>query len=73
MFPDYLSVWYDYDFSKFPFKIFSKKDINLGLSNHQLTFRTRIIFDFKSGDIYNYINFRSLKNYRVDDYKKNTE
>ena len=55
----------------FPLKVSQKEDISVGLSNQQLTFRTRIIFNLESGDVHKYINFRSLKTCRFDDYKKN--
>ena len=37
---------------------------------HQLIFCTREISRFKAGVAHNYINLRSLKNHRADDYKK---
>ena len=38
-----------------------------GLSDHQLIFCTRKFSKFKTGGIHKYINFRSLKNYRIDE------
>ena len=40
------------------------------MSDHKLIFCTRKTFKFKIGGVRKYINFRSLKNYRADDYKK---
>ena len=39
--------------------------------DHQLIFCTPKISKFKTGGVHKYINYRLLKNYRVDDYKKN--
>ena len=39
--------------------------------DHQLNFCTPKISKFKTGGVHKYINYRLLKNYRVDDYKKN--
>ena len=54
----------------FPSRVSRKGVINVGFSDHQLIFCTRKVSKFKTGSVHKYINFRSLKNYRVDDYKK---
>ena len=64
------SALIDHVLASFPLKVSLKGLINLGLSDHQLIFCTQKISKFKQGGVYKYINFRSLKNYRVDDYKK---
>ena len=40
------------------------------MSDHQLIFCTQKNFKFKTGGVHKYINFRSLKTTRVDNYKK---
>ena len=40
-------------------------------SDHQLIFCTRKTFIIKTGSVHKHINFRSMKNGRTDDYKKN--
>ena len=60
----------DHILTRFPSTIFKKRVTNGGLSYHQLIFCTQNISKFKTGGVQKYINFRSLKNYRVDDYKK---
>ena len=54
----------------FPSRVSQKGAINVRLSDHQLFFSTRKSFKFKTGGVHKCINFRWLKNYRVDDYKK---
>ena len=64
------STLIDHILASFPSRVSQKGVINVGLSDHQLMFCTRKNFKFKTGGLQKYINFRSLKNYRVDDYKK---
>ena len=40
------------------------------MSDHQLVFPTGKISKFKAGGVHKCIKFRSLKNYRVHDFKK---
>ena len=40
------------------------------MSNYQLIFCTQKTIKFKTGGVHKYINFHSLKKYRVDDHKK---
>ena len=40
------------------------------MSDHQLIFCRPQFFKFKSGGVHKYINFHSLKSYRVNDYEK---
>ena len=54
----------------FPSRLFQKGVINVGLLNYQLIFCTQKTIKFKTGDVHKYINFHSLKKYRVDDHKK---
>ena len=60
----------DHTLASFPLRVSQKGVINVGLSDHQLIVCTRNISKFKTGDVHKYTNFQSLKNYRVDDYKK---
>ena len=60
----------DHILASFPSRVSQKGVINVGLSDHQLIFCTRKIFKFKTGGFHKYINFHSLKNCRVDNYKK---
>ena len=60
----------DHISASFPSRVSQKGVINIGLSDHELIFYTRKISKFKTGGVQKYIHFRSLKNYRVDDYKK---
>ena len=51
-------------------RVSQKGVINVGISNHQLIFCIRKLSLVKTGCIYKYLNFRSLKNYTVYSYKK---
>ena len=50
--------------------VFQKGIIKVDLPDHQLVFCARKISKFAIGGVQKYINFRSLINYRVDNYKK---
>ena len=67
------STWtlIDHIIASFSSKVSQKGVINVGLWDHQLMFCTRKNYRFKTGSVRKYINFRSLKSYRVDVYKKN--
>ena len=56
--------------ASFPSRVSQKGVINVGLPDHQLIFCTRKISELKTGGVHKYINLHSLKNYRVDKYKK---
>ena len=64
------STLIDHILASFPSRVSKKGVINLGLSDHQLIFCTHKICKLKTGGAHKYINFCSLKNYKVDDYKK---
>ena len=51
--------------------ILLKRVIKVGLFDHQFIFCTGKICTFKPGGVHKYINFHSLKTYRVNEYKKN--
>ena len=65
-----ISTLTDHNLASFPSRVSQKGVINVGLSDHQLIFCTRKVSKFKTGSVHKYINLRSLKNYRVDYYKK---
>ena len=64
------STLIDHISASFPSRVSQKGVINVGLSDHELIFCTRETSKFKTGGVQKYIHFHSLKNYRVDDYKK---
>ena len=64
------STLFDCILASFPSRVYQKRVINVSLSDHQLIFCTRKISKFETGGAHKYIKFRSLKNYRVDDYQK---
>ena len=64
------STLFDRILASFPSRVSQKGVINVSLSDHQLIFCTRKLSKFKTGGAHKYINFRSLKNYRLDDYQK---
>ena len=51
-------------------RVSEKGVINIGLSDHQVVFCTQKTSKFKTGVVCKHINLCSLKNYRIDDYKK---
>ena len=64
------STLFDRILASFPSRDSQKVVINVSLPDHQLIFCTRKLSKFKTGGAHKYINFRSLKNYRLDDYQK---
>ena len=64
------STLIDHIFASFRSRASQKGVINVGLSEHQLIFCTRKISKFQTGGLHKYINFRSLKKCRFDDYNK---
>ena len=67
---NWTSTLIDHIFASFRSRASQKGVINVGLSDHQLIFCTRKISKFQTGGLHKYINFRSLKKYRIDDYNK---
>ena len=65
-----ISTPIDHILASFPSIVSQKGVINAGLSDPQLIFCSRKISKFKTSGAHKCINFRSLKKYRVDDYKK---
>ena len=59
----------DHNLASFPSRVAQKGVTNVGLSDHHLIFCTQKFLNL-TGSIHKYIHLRSLKNYRVDDYKK---
>ena len=53
-----------------PSRVSQKGLINAGLSDHHLIYCTKKISGIKTGGVYKYLNFRSLKNYTADYYKE---
>ena len=51
-------------------RVCQKGFIDVGISDHQLTFSTRKISCLKTGGIHKYLNFRSFKNYTFNSYKE---
>ena len=64
------STLIDYILASFPSRVSQKGVINVCLSDHQLISCTQKSSKFKTGGFRKYINFHSLKNYRVDEYKE---
>ena len=64
------SILIDHILAIFPSRVSQKGVIDVGISDHQLTFCTRKISHLKTGGIHKYLNFRSFKNYTVDFYKE---
>ena len=53
-----------------PSRVSQKGLINAGLSDHHQIYCTKKISGIKTGGVYKYLNFRSLKNYTADYYKE---
>ena len=64
------STLVDHILASSPSRVSQKGVINVSLSDHQFIFCTRKVSKCKTGGVLQYINFRSLKNYRADDHKK---
>ena len=60
----------DHILASFSSRVSEKRVINVGFPDHQLIFCSGKVSKFRTGGVHNCLNFCSLKNYRVDDYKK---
>ena len=64
------STLIDLILTNFPSRVSQKSVIDVGISDHLLTFCTRKISCLKRGDIQKYLKLRSSKDYTVDSYKE---
>ena len=64
------SILVDHILASFPSRVSQERVHNVGWYDYQLIFCKSKIYTFKTGSAHKFINFRSLKNYKVDDYKK---
>ena len=60
----------DHNLEGFSSRVSQNGVINVGLSDHQLIFRTIKNSKIKMNIVHKFINLRSLKTYKIDDYKR---